>query len=263
MGSFSDYLENEILDHVLGSAYTQPTIYIGLGTGASDTGLTGEPGSGNYAREAHASWTSASSRTTSNSGAITFNTASGSWGTLSHYGIFDASSGGNLLAWGTLDTAKTVVSGNTPSIADGEIDISFNASSGGVGWSSYLVHKVLDHIFEGTSYTPETLYAGLTSVQLTDTSSITGEPSGNNYSRPNASTPGWDAASGGTTDNTAAITFPTPSGSWGSMSYCFLANHASNTAATNLLMFGDITDQTPDDGDTVQFDAGDFDVTIT
>jgi len=121
----SDYLENEILDHILGTgAYTMPTtVYVGLSTGSfgddnSGTELTGN----NYARVA-ATFSAAASGTTSNSAAIEFAAATGSWGSVSHFGIFDASSAGNLLIHGAFTTAKTIASGDILKISTGDLDI--------------------------------------------------------------------------------------------------------------------------------------------
>jgi hypothetical protein len=49
----------------------------------------------------------------SNGTTFTFPTPTGSWGTVTAYGIYDASSAGNLLAWADLDTPNTVATGNT------------------------------------------------------------------------------------------------------------------------------------------------------
>ena len=102
MAGFSDYLENEILDHIFGvGSYTAPSIYVALYTSApSDSGGGTEVSGNNYARVLHSSWTTASGGATSNSGAITFPTPSGVWGTVTHFGLFDASTSGNLLGWG-------------------------------------------------------------------------------------------------------------------------------------------------------------------
>jgi len=125
MSAMSDYLENEILDHILGTgAYTMPTtVYVGLSTGSfgddnSGTELTGN----NYARVA-ATFSAAASGTTSNSAAIEFAAATGSWGSISHFGIFDASSAGNLLIHGAFTTAKTIASGDILKISTGDLDI--------------------------------------------------------------------------------------------------------------------------------------------
>jgi hypothetical protein len=121
----SDYLELKVLDHVLGtSAYTMPTtVYIGLSTGsfADDNSGTELTGNG-YARQSIA-FDAAASGTTDNTSNVDFPAATGSWGTVSHYGLFDASSGGNLLIHGAFTVSKTVASGDILRIAAGELDI--------------------------------------------------------------------------------------------------------------------------------------------
>ena len=125
MSAMSDYLENEVLDHILGTgAYTMPaTVYVGLSTGSfnddnSGTELTGN----NYARES-ISFGAAASGTASNDAAVEFNAATGSWGTVSHFGIFDASSAGNLLIHGALTASKVIETGDILKIAIGDMDI--------------------------------------------------------------------------------------------------------------------------------------------
>lgn len=125
MSAMSDYLENEILDHILSvGSYTMPSaVYVGLSTGSfnddnSGTELTGN----NYSRVA-ATFSAAASGTTSNSAAIEFAAATGSWGSISHFGIFDAASAGNLLIHGAFTTAKTIASGDILKIPTGDLDI--------------------------------------------------------------------------------------------------------------------------------------------
>lgn len=126
MSAMSDYLENEILDHILGTgAYTMPTtVYVGLSTGSfgDDNSGTELSGSG-YARQS-ATFNAAASGTADNSAAIEFPAATGSWGTISHFGIFDASSAGNLLIHGSFSTAKTIATGDILKISAGDLDIS-------------------------------------------------------------------------------------------------------------------------------------------
>lgn len=58
-----------------------------------------------------------------NSAALTFPTASGAgWGTITHVGLFDAASGGNLLVFYALTTSRTINDGDTLSFAAGEFD---------------------------------------------------------------------------------------------------------------------------------------------
>jgi hypothetical protein len=125
MSAMSDYLENEILDHILGTgSYTSPgTVYIGLSTGSfgDDNSGTELSGSG-YARQS-AAFDAASGGTTDNSAAIEFPAATGSWGTVSHFGIFDASSSGNLLIHGAFTSSKTITTGDILRIAAGDLDV--------------------------------------------------------------------------------------------------------------------------------------------
>ena len=61
-----------------------------------------------------------------NDGAVTFPAATASWGTVTHFGVFDASSTGNLLYWGALTTSKTIGSGDTASFAVGTLTVSLD-----------------------------------------------------------------------------------------------------------------------------------------
>jgi hypothetical protein len=126
-GSFSDYSEAKILDQVFGgTAWTAPsTLYAALYTAApSDSGGGTEVSGGSYARVAVTNNTTnfpaatGTSPTTKNNGTtITFATATADWGTVVAMAIYDASSGGNEIAWCTLTQNKTVSNGDTASFA--------------------------------------------------------------------------------------------------------------------------------------------------
>ena len=125
MSALSDYAENKVLD-VLGAnaTFTAPSnVYLGLSTGSlgddnSDTELTGN----NYSRVS-VSFGAAASGTMSNDAAIEFAAATGSWGSVSHWGLYDAASSGNLLVHGSFTTAKTIASGDVLKVATGDLDI--------------------------------------------------------------------------------------------------------------------------------------------
>jgi len=125
MSAMSDYLENEILDHILGTgAYTMPTtVYVGLSTGSFGDDNSGTELSGSGYARVSATFSAAASGTTSNDAAIEFAVATGSWGTVSHFGIFDASSAGNLLIHGAFDASKAIESGDILKISAGDLDI--------------------------------------------------------------------------------------------------------------------------------------------
>lgn len=130
MAAASDYLEAALLDHIFGNtAFGQPTnIYIGLHTSSpadddSGTEVTGT----NYVRvDASSSWASASSPggTITTNADITFAAAgSGGWGTVTHIGIYDASSAGNLLFHGALAASKAVAESDIFQITSGNLTI--------------------------------------------------------------------------------------------------------------------------------------------
>lgn len=134
MGSFADYLENELLDHAFGAALFTPagTLYVGLSTTAINDagGNITEPSGNNYARVAvtnnATNFPAASGGAKSNGLAITFPQASGAWGTVTHFFISDAPSGGNIYCWGALTASKEVTTGDTLSFAVGDLDITLD-----------------------------------------------------------------------------------------------------------------------------------------
>ena len=125
--SFSNYLENKVLLHVFGAtAYTAPaTIYVGLYTSDPGEGNTGtEVSGGSYARQTIA-FTVAGNQA-SNTAAVEFPTATASWGTVTYAAVFDAVSGGNMMAYGALTTSKTIASGDVLRIPAGDFDINLD-----------------------------------------------------------------------------------------------------------------------------------------
>ena len=125
--SFSNYLETSILDHVFaGSAYTAPsTHYLALYTAAPGETGGGTELSGNaYARQSVAFTTTGN--TTSNTAAVEYPTATASWGTVTHIGVFDALTGGNLMAYAALTVSKTIDSGDVFRVPTGDLDITLD-----------------------------------------------------------------------------------------------------------------------------------------
>lgn len=123
MAGLSDYYENKVIDHMLrGQTFTPPsTIYVGLYTTAPTDAGGGTEVSGNgYARQS-ITLTAASGGSTSNSSDITFPQATGNWGTIVAAGLFDASSGGNLLAWNNLTESKNITDGDVLKIPAGQL----------------------------------------------------------------------------------------------------------------------------------------------
>ena len=125
--SFTNFLETEILDHVFaGAAYSAPsTHYLGLFTAAPGEAGGGTELSGSaYVRKSVAFTTLGN--TTSNNAAVEFPTATGSWGTVTHVGVYDASSSGNLMAYATLSSSKAIATGDVFRVPNGDLDITLN-----------------------------------------------------------------------------------------------------------------------------------------
>lgn len=138
--SLSDYLENKLVDAFLrGQAYTMPvTTYVALATATgSDVACGTEVTGGSYARVAVTSsltnWsgtqgagtTVASTGTgglVSNNVAVTFPAPTASWGSVTEFCVFDASTAGNLLFRAALTTSKTINNGDAaPSFTAGSL----------------------------------------------------------------------------------------------------------------------------------------------
>jgi hypothetical protein len=128
MGSFSDYTEGKVLEHIVGkTSFAMPTAYVALSTADPTDSAAGmaEPVGNNYARKATAGadWNAKSGTNPtliSNVNDITFAAASGSWGTITHFALYDQlAAGGNMLAYGTLTVSKAVTNGDTVKFAGG------------------------------------------------------------------------------------------------------------------------------------------------
>jgi hypothetical protein len=126
MTAISNYLENKLLDHTLrNTSYTSPTtVYLALYTSnPTDADSGTEVSGGSYARQTVA-FSAAASGTISNSADITFTSMPAA--TVTHVGVRDASSAGNLLYHGSLSSSKSVDSGDTFKISTGDLDISLD-----------------------------------------------------------------------------------------------------------------------------------------
>jgi len=168
----STYLENALLSHLLRStSYTSPnTLHFAMFTAAPDKSGGGtECTGGSYARAAVSNNTGnfpqcsavIAAPVKSNGTAITFPKATASWGTVTHWAVFDAATAGNMLAYGSLATQRVVAIGDTPKIAIGVFTISLNNSASG-GLSAYSKRKLLDLAFGKTAFTtPAAVYGGV------------------------------------------------------------------------------------------------------
>lgn len=128
MAVFTNFLANALLNEALRNVeYSQTsTVYAALFTTATDaTGSGTEVTGGSYARQS-ITFSAASGGAITNSNTITFPTASASWGTITHFAIMSASSGGNMLIQGQFTNSRTIGSGETYTINAGDIDITIS-----------------------------------------------------------------------------------------------------------------------------------------
>ena len=122
--AFSNYLSNEILDHVFsGNAFTAPSnYYVALYTVAPTASGGGtEVAGGGYVRKT-ATFTTSGTQST-NASAVEFPTATAAYGTVVAAAVLDASSSGNLLAFANLSNSKTIGIGDVLRIPAGDLDI--------------------------------------------------------------------------------------------------------------------------------------------
>lgn len=127
MAALSDHAENLLLNWLMTTdSVTRPTAwYLALFTAApSDSGGGTEVSGNGYSRQTIAFDTATGTGgTTSNDADVSFTASGGSFGTVSHVGIFDASTGGNLLWHGAMTASKTIADGDTLEFSTGNVDL--------------------------------------------------------------------------------------------------------------------------------------------
>ncbi len=274
MGSLTDYAEAELLDHVFNAAYTPAaSIYLCLCTADPTDAATGASmnecaNSGAYARTAITFGAAATRKVTQNAD-VNFPEATGSWGTVTHWAIADTNTygSGNVLAHGAFGASKEIVSGNTPSVASGEVYVEISANE----VSTTLVHNLLDLMFRNVAYSAPDTYVALCTATIADgdTGSTITEPSGGAYARKQVNvnggaSPTWDLATGTTpteVDNTHEIAFTTATASWGTITS--VAVCSALTAGDLLYYDNAMTDQAVGDGDTAKFAIGALDAQLS
>jgi hypothetical protein len=125
MSSFTDYLEDAVLNYVFRNTGTptSTSVYLGLFTAApTDAGGGAEVSGSGYARQVTV-FDAAASGAITNTAAESFTASGGSFGTVVAVGIFDAVTAGNLIAWDDI-TSAVVGDGTTLNFAIGDIDVS-------------------------------------------------------------------------------------------------------------------------------------------
>lgn len=245
MSQLTNYSENLLADFIRGQgASSLPGgFYVGLASAASDSAITELSGTG-YARQSYgrslAAWagtqgagtTLASTgvtHTTSNNTAISFGTAGSAWGTANYAVLYDASSGGNALAYFALSSPIGISTSSVVSLAVGALAASLGLTG---GCSDFFANKLIDLFFRAQSYTmPSTLYFGLFTAAPTNAGGGT-EVTGGAYARQSlpatlagisgTQSAGSTSASSGTSgliSNNLVLTWPTPTANWGTITH--------------------------------------------
>jgi len=125
MAEMSNYLENALVNATLrNTSYTSPaTVYLALYTSdPTDADSGTEVSGGSYARQS-ITFGAPSNGASTNSAAIEFPQCTLSWGTVTHIGIRDALTTGNLLYHTPLDTSKVIATGDIFKIAIGSLSV--------------------------------------------------------------------------------------------------------------------------------------------
>jgi hypothetical protein len=260
MGQLTNYTEKKILDHVLKTASFSPeaTVYLGLSTAdpTADGSGWANPTYTGYAMKpiTFAAAGTPTGRRIDQTGAVVFDQCTVGSSTVGWWGLWDAATigGHNLLAYGALSVAKSIVVGNTPSVATGQVTVSFSAGA----VFTALAEAILDWLFRAQALAqPTDVKIGLSTTTPADGGTNITEP-GNNYAQVNFDT--WNPAAGNpeAATNDGDIVMPVPSGTWG------LITHGVVYLDTTKAFYGTVPNQTPDNGDTVEWLDTQFSVSI-
>jgi hypothetical protein len=127
--SLSNIYETNVLTWLLtGDAVTRPTsFYVALFTSNPDEDASGTEVSTSGTAYARQSVTfSVSGNTATNTAAIEFATATASYGTVTHVGVYDASTAGNLIAYAALSTSKAIDTGDVLRLPANDLDVTLD-----------------------------------------------------------------------------------------------------------------------------------------
>ena len=283
MGSITNFLENALLGHLVTASFTPAaTIYVALcaadpgeaAIGATMNEITNT--AQGYARQP-VTFDAAASRKVVQSGAVSFPQATGAWAQVSHWALVSSVSGaGDVYAYGNFVTPFTPVTGNTPTIPTGELEVEIQATGAAGGFTDYLVHNWLNRAFRNQAFAKPATYIGLTLDVIGDTDVAFGNitevsTAGTAYARvlvnaTGGASPAWTAVANGAADNLHVIQFPIPTASWGQVvSMMIIDSGPAGGTAGNILAYDSVSivDQTPVANDTVQFAIGSLDLAIS
>lgn len=277
MGSLTNFAETELLDHVFNASYTPPTnLYLALCTADPTDAATGAScnevaDSGSYARKEITVGAAASRRVTQDA-LVTYDQATGSWGTVTHWVIVDSVThgAGNALAHGQFAASKAISTGNTASVASTEVYVEFSAA----GISDFLANELLDHMFNNAAYSKPATYVALTTATIADgDTTLSGKEvaDAGAYARVQVNinggaSPTWDLAVSGDpsyVDNTHQIDFATATVAWGTVVAVAICDSGSHNGGNMLFYDNSPADQAVGVGDTAYIAAGSLDAQMS
>lgn len=241
MSQFTNYAENKIADYLRSQGLSLPAGWWVAGLmAASDSSVTESTGLDRFGvTRSLANWagtqgdgttiaSSGTSHTTSNNIEIDLGVGSTDAETLVGVGLFDASTSGNCWMVWLFETPLDVAPGDPVTLAAGVLRFTLGITS---GVSDYLSNKLIDLVFRGQAYAwPATIHHAAYIATPSNVGGGTEVGGGVGYARaalvPSmASLSGTQAAgttvastgTGGRISNNAAITHPSPTGSWGTI----------------------------------------------
>ena len=124
MAGFSNYLANETINNTLVVPYANRYLALFIADPTDANITTNEVNAAWYSRKATGAWASPTVGATENLSIVQWNPITGAQITISHWGIYDAATSGNLLYSGAFTTPKTFNVDDFPLIAAGDIDFS-------------------------------------------------------------------------------------------------------------------------------------------
>lgn len=220
-GSFSNYAENKILDHIFGgTSMSAGSLYLGYFiTGCDDNGPGAEPSGGGYARMevGPAYWQTSTAQLTTNIQDIIMPRATGNHGNIVGLGLFDSSVGGNFLAYFPAEDTTLIETRDSLVILNGGLIHQFNPG----GFSNYLKNGILNHVYKAIPLpTFPTLYVGWMTSAPSDAAAGT-EPSVGGYLRIATANNGvnYSSTSGGKKENATSVQFAIATAAQGTASH--------------------------------------------
>jgi hypothetical protein len=261
-GSFSDYAEKKILDHIFGGAqFAVPSLYLGYFiTDASEEGPGTEPVGSGYERIAvdPSYWLASTTQMVQNTKDIICQRTTGYHGDVVGIGLFDSSVGGNFLCYFPAESSVLVEGRDSLVILNGGLVHQFSPG----GFSNYLKNAVLNHLYKGIPLPIfPTLFIGYMSTAPSDVAPGA-EPSGGGYIRQAIAnnSVNFSATGGGIKKTATTVQFPIASAPQGEAAHL---GFWSAVSGGQFLSYGALNpSRSIDISDQLIFLAGDIKVTL-